>query len=205
MAANEGRDRSGRRTPRPRHDGFCDERKRLFLAALRRGDSVLAACALVGISNRTAYRHRERDPDFARAWDLARRMAKMPLELAAFERGVIGIEEPVYRYGKLSHTTRRVSDTTLMKLLAAEQPEKYGRAAALGPLLDRLEQKIDAQVADEVAGLGETLRGEIVHFVTGIFDRLLPVVASIAEGRGVTAGAGREPQPSEISPNPLQP
>ena len=65
---------------------------------------MLAASAIVGISARTAYRHRERDPDFARDWDLARRMAKTPLELAAFERGVTGIEEPVYRYGKLSHT-----------------------------------------------------------------------------------------------------
>ena len=194
---------SDRAVPRPRHDGFSDERKQLFLVALRRGDSVLAACALVGISNRTAYRHREGDPAFARDWDLARRMAKMPLELAAFERGVMGIEEPVYRYGKLSHTNRRLSDAALMKLLAAEQPEKYGRAAGLGPLLDRLESRIDAQVAAEVAALGETLRGEIVHFVTTIFDRMLPVIASIAERRDSMSGAGRSPPPPEISPNPV--
>src|ERR1044072_4874342 len=116
-----------RRGPRPRHDGFSEERRQLFLAAARRGDGVVAACAIVGVSTRTAYRHRECDPGFARSWELARRMAKLPLELAAFERGVTGIEEPVYRYGKLSHTRRRLSDAALMKLLAAEQPEKYGR------------------------------------------------------------------------------
>jgi hypothetical protein len=205
MAVDADREVNGRCSPRQRHDGFSDERKQLFLVALRRGDSVLAASAIVGISARTAYRHRERDPEFAHGWDLARRMAKTPLELAAFERGVTGIEEPVYRYGKLSHTTRRVSDTTLMKLLAAEQPDKYGRAAGLGPLLDRLESRIETQVAAEVAALGETLRGEIVHFVTGVFDRLLPVIASIAERRGGTAAAGRGPPAPEISPNPLNP
>jgi hypothetical protein len=205
MAADAKWEAGGRRTPRPRHDGFCDERKQLFLVALRRGDSVLTACALVGISNRTAYRHHERDPDFARDWDLARRMARTPLELAAFQRGVTGIEEPVYRYGKLSHTNRRVSDAALMKLLAAEQPEKYGRAAGLGPLLDRLEARIDAQVAAEVARLRERLEREIVDFVTAVFDRLLPVVAAIAERCDRAAGTERGPPAPEISPNPLKP
>ena len=124
MAGNDSECGSTRHAARPRHDGFSDERKRLFLVALRRGDSVITACALVGISTRTAYRHRDRDPDFARDWDLARGISQMPLELAAFERGVAGIEEPVYAYGKLSHTRRRLSDSTLLKLLAAEQPEK---------------------------------------------------------------------------------
>jgi len=189
---------------RPRHDGFLDERRQLFLVALRRGDSVLTASALIGISTRTAYRHRERDPDFARDWDLARRMAKIPLELAAFERAVIGIEEPVYRYGKLSHASRRVSDAALMKLLAAEQPEKYGRAAGLRPLIDRLEDRIDAQVTAEVAALGERLEGKIVNFVTEIFDRLLPLIDAIAEGSANRAGTGRGPSAGEISPNPVQ-
>jgi len=54
-----------------RSDGFGESRRRLFLAALRKGESVLGACRLVGISNRTAYNYRRRDPDFARAWELA--------------------------------------------------------------------------------------------------------------------------------------
>lgn len=201
MADSEYHDEGERRTPRPRHDGFCEERKRLFLVSLRRGDSVLTACALVGISNRTAYRHRERDPDFARAWELARRMHTMPLELAAFERGVTGIEEPVYRYGKLSHTRRHLSDGALMKLLAAEQPDKYGRAAGLGPLIEKLEKEFDKRIAHEIA----ELRGEIVYFVTTLFDRLLTALLPPAEGRGGEGGAARRAEGPEISPNPLQP
>jgi hypothetical protein len=209
MAAEKDREESDRRAPRPRHDSFCEERKQLFLVGLRRGDSVLGAAAAIGVASRTAYRHRERDPDFARAWDLACRMAKVPLELAAFARGVDGIEEPVYRYGKLSHTRRRLSDATLIKLLAADQPEKYGRAAGLAPLIDRLERKIESRVAKEVAAevadFGESLRCEIADFMTQAFDGLLAVIVPIAEGRGGKGGAGSGPQTPEISPNPLNP
>jgi hypothetical protein len=205
MAVDKGQGESGRRTPRLRHDAFSHDRKQLFLVALRRGDSVLAACAIVGISNRTAYRHRERDPDFARDWDLACRISKTPLELAAFERGVTGIEEPVYRYGKLSHTRRRLSDGALMKLLAAEQPEKYGRAAGLGPLVEGLEARIDERVAAEVAALGETLRAEIVYFVTRCLDRVLAALSPASEGRGGEGGGERGAGRPKISPNPVQP
>jgi hypothetical protein len=201
MATDECKDGNGRRPPRPRHDGFDEERKRLFLVSLRRGDSVLAASALVGISTRTAYRHRERDPEFARAWELARRMHNMPLELAAFERGVTGIEEPVYRYGKLSHTRRRLSDSALMKLLAAEEPDKYGRAAGLGPLVEKLERIIDQRVAAR----SEALRQEIIYFVTQVFDRLLTVLLPPAERRDDESGVARRTEGPEISPNSLQP
>lgn len=205
MPANENQVESGRRTSISRHDAFSDDRKQLFFVALRRGDSVMAACAIVGISTRTAYRHRERDPDFARDWGLACRMSRMPLELAAFERGVTGIEEPVYRYGKLSHTRRRLSDGALMKLLAAEQPEKYGRAASLGPLVEGLEERIDERVAAEVSALGEKLREEIVYFVTRCFDRVLTALLPATEGRGSKPGAESGAGDPKISPNPVQP
>ena len=46
-------------------------------------------------------------------------------------------------------------------------------------------------MAAEVAALGETLRGEIVHFMTSIFDRLLPIASSRSQsGR---SGSGRPP------------
>ena len=88
---------------RTRHDGFGEERKLLFLTALRQGASVLHACALVGISNRTAYNHRRRDPGFAKAWRLSRGAHTLPLELVAFQRAVEGVEEQVYRHGKHPH------------------------------------------------------------------------------------------------------
>jgi hypothetical protein len=59
--------------------------------------------------------------------------------------------------------------------------------------------KADRLLADNRRASG------IDHFVTSIFDRLLPVIASIAEERGSPARAGNGPRPHEISPNPAQP
>jgi molybdenum-dependent DNA-binding transcriptional regulator ModE len=155
-----------------RADGFHDERKALFLAALRHGYSTLAACRLVGISNRTAYNHRRDEPDFARDWALVRRMATLPLELVAFERAVDGVEEPVYAYGKLSHVRVRRSDSLLVALLAAETPEKFGRTAgarAQGKLtrrLKRLARRVEALEARLEADEVRTVRNaETVNFM----------------------------------------
>jgi hypothetical protein len=141
-----------------RGDGFGGERKGLFLLALRKGESVLGACRLVGISNRTAYNHRGRDPDFARDWDLARSMSSMPVELVTFQRAVEGIEEPVYRHGKLSHTRRRYSDSLLRTLLEAEHPAKYGRASGIRLQRKWLKKEIKARVEAATAPLREALR-----------------------------------------------
>lgn len=131
------------RGARPRGDGFDEERKLLFLAALRDGQGVLGACRLVGVSNRTAYNHRRDDPDFERAWALALRMATLPLELVAFERAVAGVEEPVFAYGKLRGVRVRRSDRLLVALLGAQKPEKFGRTAgarAQGKLVRKLKR-----------------------------------------------------------------
>ena len=133
------------RTPPERGDAFTGAKKRLFLVALRQGDSVLGACRLVGVSNRTAYNHRRRDPHFARAWDLARSSYSLPLELVAWERGVTGIEEDVYAYGKLSHVRVRRSDSLLVRLLQAEHPRKYGRGDSKRQR--RVEKKLSALAA----------------------------------------------------------
>ena len=157
---------------RPRSDGFGEERKRLFLAALRHGFSTLAACRLVGISNRTAYNHRRDDPDFARDWALARRMATLPLELVAYERAVDGVEEPVHAYGKLSHVRVRRSDSLLVALLAAENPKKFGRTAGartqgrLTKRLKRLARRVEALEARLEPGEARIVRsGETVNFM----------------------------------------
>ena len=138
--------------PAERGDGFSQDRKRLFLLALRNGESVLGACALVGISNRTAYNHRSRDPEFAREWRLARQMMSFPAELLAYERAV-GVEEQVYAYGKPTHVRTRSSDMLLAKLLIAENPQKYGRAAGLAAERQRIERRIERKVAKLVRRL----------------------------------------------------
>jgi hypothetical protein len=151
-----------------RADAFGAERRHFFLAALRHGYSTLAACRLVGISNRTAYNHRRDDPDFARDWALARRMGTLPLELTAWERAVDGIEEPVYVYGRLSHVRVRRSDSLLAALLAAEKPERFGRTAgarAQGELTKKL-KRLARRVEALEAGQSLTVRNcEPVNFM----------------------------------------
>jgi hypothetical protein len=151
-----------------RSDGFGAERKRLFLAALREGYGVLDACALVGVSNRTAYNHRAADAGFARDWDLARRASTLPLELVAFQRAVDGVEEPVYAYGRFSHMRIHRSDALLARLLVAEMPEKYGRAVGdgIGKRLKRLRQRIEAiEQRLEMAQVRSVLSGNGVKIV----------------------------------------
>jgi hypothetical protein len=140
-----------------RHDGFSQERKQLFVAALSSGAGVLDACALVGVSNRTAYNHRKRDPGFARDWGLAVRMHRAPLELAAYRRGVEGIEEPVYHHGKQVGTRRHYSDALLKMLLAGEQPRKYGRRAGLNADRKWLKKTIAGVIAPYKAELDSAL------------------------------------------------
>lgn len=199
---------------RARHDGFDNERKLLFLTALRRGASVLDACALVGISNRTAYNHRDRDPGFAEAWRLACGACRLPLELVAYKRAVEGVEEQVHRHGKPSHVRMHYSDSLLRMLLAGEQPGKYGRRAALRPDLLWLKNTIVDCVAGETASLQAALAAaldevavlkaqvqappaQIVNFMNPRVIRLRP--ANDAARRGAhrpswpVDGAGKAP------------
>ncbi len=162
MSGKDSEEEGARVTPRARSDGFGEDRKRLFVLALRKGESVLGACRLHGISNRAAYNHRGRDPQFAHEWDLARQLAVLPIELAAFERAVTGVEEPVYAYGRLVHVRRRRSDSLFRTLLAGEKPGKYGPAAGLKAERKRLKKLVDRQAADAEA-LKEALSGALAR------------------------------------------
>ena len=70
--------------PRPRRDGWTPERRRQFLELLATGADVRRACARVGLSREGAYRLRRRDCGFARAWDAARRSARVRDEAAFY-------------------------------------------------------------------------------------------------------------------------
>jgi hypothetical protein len=149
-----------------RCDGFGAERKTLFLTALRQGVSVLDACAMVGISNRTAYNHRDRDSGFAQAWRLARGACRLPLELVAYQRAVEGVELQVWRHGKPSHVRTHYSDSLLRLLLAGEQPGKYGRRAALRPDLEWLKNMVVDCIAGETSQLRAALAAALDEIAT---------------------------------------
>lgn len=84
---------------RMRHDGRTPARQRTFLRALSEIGCVRDACARAGISNTSAYRMKKRSVPFSRAWDRALAKAMPTIEQAAYERAVIGWEEPIVQGG----------------------------------------------------------------------------------------------------------
>jgi len=78
-----------------------------FLAALRQMPVVASACEVVGIDRSTAYRARNADEAFAKAWDEAMEDGIDRAEQAAFKRGVDGWQEPVVDKGRLAYAYER--------------------------------------------------------------------------------------------------
>ena len=183
-----------------RGDGFSEERRRLFLLALSDGYSVLAACALVGVSNRTAYNHRERDPVFARQWDTARRVFALPVQLAAYERA-LGIEEPVYVYGRLSHTRTRYSDSLLIKMLDDDKPRLAAREAK------RIEWQLEQRLAEALGPLEAALARAEGELAALRIDRNTPAetvnfvnpAAAPDPAAPPSPRRGKKPRPSRLA------
>ena len=65
-------------------------RKHIFLRALRDCFVVRTACEAAGINRTTAYRWREKDPEFRRAWESATEDAVDLVEETVFRRAVDG-------------------------------------------------------------------------------------------------------------------
>jgi hypothetical protein len=82
--------------------------KPAYLAALREIPVVAHGCKAVGIERSTAYRAREADEDFAKAWDEAMEEGVDRAEKEAFRRGIVGFEEPVIDKGRLAYRHERV-------------------------------------------------------------------------------------------------
>ena len=84
--------------------------KALFLAALAEVPVVVHACKAAGVNRATAWRAREADPEFAKAWDAALEEGIDRAEQEAFRRAVVGYEEPVVHHGRLSYLYERYVD-----------------------------------------------------------------------------------------------
>lgn len=104
-------------TYRVRHDGWTPQRQRAFLRALSETGSVRDACVRAQISTTSAYRMRDRSVAFDRAWRRALAKVAPTIEQAAYERAVLGWEEPVWHGGKIVGHRRRYSDGLLRLLL----------------------------------------------------------------------------------------
>lgn len=128
--------------------GISHKKKILFLQAMRRYGTVLAACRAVGIARRTHYDwFGQRDKktgeltEEAKHYQLAFRDAQEDvadnLERAAMQRAVKGQWEPVVSKGRVVTHVKRYSDTLLIFLLKGNKPEKYH---------DRVESKVEHEV-----------------------------------------------------------
>ena len=84
--------------------------KAVFLAALAEVPVVVHACKAAGVNRTTAWRAREADPEFAKAWDEAMEEGIDRAEQEAFRRAVVGYEEPVVHHGRLSYLYERYVD-----------------------------------------------------------------------------------------------
>jgi hypothetical protein len=74
--------------------------RQAFLAVLSRIGTVTAAALAAGIERKTAYRCRERSPDFARAWNSSLETFADHLEEVALERALRGVPKFKFHKGK---------------------------------------------------------------------------------------------------------
>jgi hypothetical protein len=109
-----------------RRNAFAGKKRRKFLKALARSGCVSDACRAAGISRQTFYNHYAADPAFVSDCELATSKASTDVELEAWRRGVVGIEEEVIAYGKVVGTRIRRSDAILRLLLLGSNRKKYG-------------------------------------------------------------------------------
>ncbi|MBJ7441964.1 MAG: hypothetical protein JHD35_23510, partial [Sphingopyxis sp.] len=116
-----------------RKDGWSPDKQRAFVETLADCGSVATAAQRVGMSESSAYRLR-RSPGaaaFDRAWSAAIDAASKKLLDAAFERAIVGSEEPVFdREGNRVGRRLRQSDRLLMFLIRAYGPDRFREGAA---------------------------------------------------------------------------
>ncbi|UAB77337.1 hypothetical protein INR77_11010 [Erythrobacter sp. SCSIO 43205] len=112
-----------------RHDGWTDQRQQDFIHALADTGSVASACKAVDMSTNGAYylRRQKGAESFREAWEKALDIGVQRLEDVAMDRALNGVDEPVYSYGKLIGSRKKVNDRLLMFMLRNRAPERFGK------------------------------------------------------------------------------
>jgi hypothetical protein len=145
-----------------RSDGWTPGVQRRFIEVLADSGSVMHAARAVDKSESSCYQLR-RAPgaeSFAAAWAAAIDEASKRLLDAAFERALVGTDEPVFdRDGNRTGRRLRQSDRLMMFLLRAYMPDRFGGAGpdarpshsslpALAPVAAAIERLMPAPPAD---------------------------------------------------------
>lgn len=139
---------------RARHDAFTPARRAKFLKYLSKSGCLTDAAGKAGVAPRTVYNHQDKDGDFARDCAHAIRLAAGRMELVAFERAVIGVDEQ-FACGGQVYVRKRYSDSLLRLLLQGTHPKKYGprpgltRKRLLAWERKRIEEEIYARIEAE--------------------------------------------------------
>lgn len=158
---------------RQRHDAFDLPKRRVFLKTLAKTGCILEGCRAAGVSRSTVYAHQERDPLFRKHCEIALEMAALPVELAAWERGVTGIEEEVIRGGQVVGHRMKRSDAVLRLLLQGANPKKYGprpgftRKRLMAWERKQIEREILAKSAQQEPSI-EQVRDEVIRMIGNI-------------------------------------
>ena len=92
--------------------------KSAFLTALAETGEVIAACECVNLSSQGAYRHRALDPDFARAWDVARHNSREIILDRLTSRALDGWQEDIFYKGEIVGTKQRHDNRLILALIA---------------------------------------------------------------------------------------
>ena len=107
-------------TRRLRHDGWDGQKMARFCEALAETGVVTEACVACGMSAKSAYALRHRDPLFAQAWEAALSMARARLADELLTRSLKGSAEQIMRDGMIvgerHHFDNRLAFAILRRL-----------------------------------------------------------------------------------------
>ena len=109
---------------------MCTPKKRFdwrpaFIESFRKCGNVTQAAKDVGIARRTAYQSYHSSKEFRDEWDNAEKEATEVLASEARRRGFEGFDKPVFQGGKQVGVVREYSDTLLIFLMKARDPQTY--------------------------------------------------------------------------------
>ncbi len=99
--------------------------EKAFLKGLARLGTVTAACKAARIDRTTAYKARDAHSDFKQDWEHAREQFADLLEKEAIRRATKGTRRAKYFKDTLLCYEREYSDTLLLALLRANNPQKF--------------------------------------------------------------------------------
>lgn len=174
---------------RERFDGFTAGKRRRFFETLEKTGCLADAAAAAHISKETVRRWRRKVPDFEAEFRRRLEVAAGGLERTAWERATKGVEEKVWRGGKLWQVRLRPSDAMLRLLLMGSNPKKYGRMSRGGETKKQIEKRLRKAIEAE---LWEEMRPRSLDEVRASILRKLAAIERHRAGRGTDGGGEGE-------------